>query len=97
MVFVRLALFPEATEEHYGRLAHAMSDVPAPEERLLFAAGPVAGGWQVVQVWTSLQHLEVFNREHFLPALRALGGSPFPHAPVVTDFEAKDLSSRPVA
>lgn len=96
MAFVRLALFPEGTEQHYRRLARVMSDVPVPEERLLFAAGPVAGGWQVVQVWTSLEYLEVFNREHFLPALRALGDTPFPRAPVVTDFETRDLSLRTV-
>ncbi len=94
VAFVRLALFPRGTAEHYARLAEVMADVPEPGERLVFAAGPVEGGWQVVQVWTSSQHLEAFNQEHFLPALVALGGSPFPVAPVVTDVETTDFALR---
>ena len=92
MAFVRLALFPGATREHYDRLARAMSHVPVPTERLLFAAGPVEGGWQVVQVWTSKAHLDDFNRADFFPALDTLGGSAFPAAPFVTDFEPVDVS-----
>jgi hypothetical protein len=92
MAFVRLALFPDATREHYDCLARAMSHAPIPAERLLFAAGPVEGGWQVVQVWTSKAHLDDFNRAVFFPALAALGGSPFPAPPVVTDFEPVDVS-----
>lgn len=92
MTFVRLALFPDATLEHYDRLARAMSHAPAPAERLLFAAGPVEGGWQVVQVWTSKARLDDFNRAHFFPALAALGGSVFPAPAVITDFEPVDVS-----
>lgn len=91
MTFVRLALFPDATREQYDRLARAMLHVPVPAERLLFAAGPVEGGWQVVQVWSCKACLDDFNRAHFFPALTKLGGSVFPAPPVVTDFEPVDV------
>lgn len=95
MAFVRLALFPGGTQEQYARLAAVLADAPVPPERLLFAAGPVADGWQVVQVWTDRRHLEAFNEQSLRPAMAALGGSPFPRPPVVTDLTAVDLSLRP--
>lgn len=91
MTFVRLALFPDATREQYDRLARAMARAPVPAERLLFAAGPVEGGWQVVQVWTSRASLDEFNRAYFLPALAEVGASVFPTPPLVTDFEPVDV------
>lgn len=94
MTFVRLARFPGAGEPHFRALATAMSDAPAPEGRLLFAAGPVEGGWQVIQVWTDRQKLDAFNTAYFLPALAALGESAFPQPPVVVDFEAAILEVR---
>lgn len=85
-MFVRLAFFPNATAADFDRLAERMSGVPKPVGRLLFAAGPVDGGWQVVQVWSSRAGLDEFNQGHFLPALRSLGAGAFPAPPVVKDF-----------
>lgn len=87
MTFVRLAFFPEATQRHFQKLADVMPLDQRPPGRLLFAAGPVPGGWQVIQVWTSKDLLAAFNRDHFFPALAAVGGAAFPRPPVVTDFE----------
>lgn len=91
MTFVRLAFFPGATAAHYEALAAQMADVPIPKGRLLFAAGPVEGGWQVVQVWSSEVELADFNRQHLLPALASLGPAGFPHPPSVTDFHPVSL------
>lgn len=82
-----MARFPGARDHHFRALAAAMGDVPSPEGRLLFAAGPVEDGWQVVQVWTDRDALDRFNAAYFLPALASLGDSAFPHPPVVVDFE----------
>lgn len=86
MAFVRLAFFPGADQHHFDALAALLSEAPLPRERLLFTAGPVDGGWQVVQVWSSESALAAFNRDHFLPALRTLGPGAFPAPPTVTDF-----------
>jgi hypothetical protein len=91
MAFLRLAFFPEATSEHFERLARQISP-EVPPGRLVFAAGPVRGGWQVVQLWESRELLEAFNREVFFPALSRLGDSAFPRPAQVTDFEPTSLS-----
>lgn len=95
MAFVRLAYFPDALQGHFDALAAKMSEAPTPRGRLLFAAGPVRGGWQVVQVWSSEAELIEYNREYFLPVLASLGSQAFPSPPVVTDFEPAVLSVPP--
>lgn len=95
MPFVRLAFFPGAGREHFDALAGAMAAAPEPAERLLFAAGPVSGGWQVVQLWSSRDALDAFNRRHFVPALAALGSGAFPAPPEVTDFTPVVLALPP--
>ncbi|GAA4990103.1 hypothetical protein [Kineococcus glutinatus] len=91
MAFVRLAFFPGATREHFAAVEAAVGDVAPPPARRLFAAGPVPGGWQVVQVWRTAADLEEFNRTVYLPALRRLGAPPWPQPPQVTDLEAAVL------
>lgn len=87
MAFVRLAFFPDGTAGQYDALAAELIGAPLPADRLLFAAGPVDGGWQVVQVWRSRDALEAFNAAVLLPALRRLADRGFPRPPVVTDLE----------
>ena len=94
VAFVRLAFFPDGTAAHYAALAAALVGAPAPAERLLFAAGPVDGGWQVVQVWESRAALDAFNEAMLVPALRRLGERAFPRPPLVTDLEPTDLDLR---
>ena len=94
VAFVRLAFFPDGTSAHYGALAAELVAAPAPAERLLFAAGPVDGGWQVVQVWHSRAALDAYNEAVLVPALRRLGERAFPRPPLVTDLEPTDLDLR---
>ncbi|WP_442893248.1 hypothetical protein [Aquipuribacter sp. SD81] len=90
MAFLRLALFPGGTAEHWAAVVAAVGDVVPPAARRAFAAGPVEGGWQVVQLWDSREDLDAFNRAVFLPALAALGERGFPEPPRVSDVEATD-------
>lgn len=94
MTFVRMAFFPGGSEEHYRRLSVAMKDGSPPAERLLFACGPVPGGWQVIQIWKSRAALEAFNSAHLFPAFRRLGTNGFPEPPRVIDFEPVDMQLR---
>jgi hypothetical protein len=93
VTFVRMAYFPGATKDHFDAVAR---EVPSetPPGRLLFAAGPVDAGWQVIQVWESRELLDAYNREVFFPALAALGAPAFPQPPEVVDFEPALLSLR---
>ena len=91
MTFLRLAYFSSATIDHFRAVARQLPD-EAPPERLLFAAGVVTGGWQVVQLWHSQSALDDFNQNVFFPALNAIGHQTFPRAPHVVDFEPAILS-----
>ncbi|WP_434439292.1 hypothetical protein [Lentzea sp. E54] len=91
MAFVRLAFFPGATAEHFADLAKEIGD-EVPDGRLLFAAGPGDGGWQVVQVWQSKDELDAFNQAVLFPAFARLGERGFPAPSQVTDFESAYLA-----
>jgi hypothetical protein len=86
VTFLRLAYFPSATRDHFDALTRHLP-AEAPPDRLMFAAGPVAEGWQVVQLWRSSGALDAFNRDAFFPALKAIGQPAFPRPPQVVDFE----------
>lgn len=89
-------LFPQATCAHFDELAQQMPS-ERPRGRLLFAAGPVRGGWQVVQVWESKELLDTFNRAVLLPALGRLGESSDVWVPSdVVDLEPTQLSLAPL-
>jgi hypothetical protein len=87
VAFVRLAFFPGGTADQFAALADAVGEIPEAAERILFAAGPVPGGWQVVQVWRSQADLDAFNRAVFLPARERVGAAGLPVQPQVIDFE----------
>lgn len=75
--------------QQYEAVAQELAHAPVPPARRFFAAGPVDGGWQVVQAWDSKDALDTFNAEWFFPALARLGGDPLGR-PIVRDVEAVD-------
>ena len=90
MAFLRLAFFPGGTAQHWAAVHRAVGDIGAPTARRAFAAGPVEGGWQVVQLWDTREDLERFNHDVYLPAVARLGGMGFPEAPHVRDVSTVD-------
>lgn len=87
VTFIRLAFFENASAEQYESVARELEEAPVPPERRFFAAGPVDGGWQVVQAWDSKDALDRFNAQWFFPALARLGDDPLGR-PMVRDMEA---------
>lgn len=91
MPFVRLAFFPGGTAEQYAVLSRELAGAPVPSGRLVLAAGPVDGGWQVVQIWDRQNGLDAFNQQWLVPAMRRAGGAGLAGPPVVRDFQPADL------
>ena len=87
MAFMRLAFFPNGSEDHWGAVVAEVGDVSPPVARRAFAAGPAEGGWQVMQLWDSRADLEQFNDEVFLPAMLRLGERGFPQPPKIRDVD----------
>lgn len=90
MAFLRLAFFPGGTAQHWAAVRQAVGDMDAPTARRAFAAGPVEGGWQVMQLWDTRKDLVRFNHEVYLPSIARLSGAGFPQAPIVRDVVTVD-------
>lgn len=90
MAFLRLAFFPGGTAAHWDTVVQAVGDVAVPDARRAFAAGPVDGGWQVMQLWDTRADLERFNRDVFFPSVARLPTGGFPQPPVVRDVDTAD-------
>jgi hypothetical protein len=90
MAFRRLAFFPGGTAAHWDAVVNSVGDVSVPKARRAFVAGPIEGGWQVVQLWDTRDDLERFNRDIYLPAMARVAARGFPEAPVVHDVDTVD-------
>ena len=94
MAYARLAMFPGGTEEQARTVAEELGQTNIdPPGRILFGAGPVDGGYQIIQVWESRADLDSFLESSFRPAMERLAaaGGGWTSAPVVTDVELHDL------
>lgn len=89
MTFIRLAFFEGVSSQQVEAVAQELAQTPVPLGRRFFAAGPVDGGWQIVQAWDSKESLDKFNAEWFFPALARLGDDPLGR-PIVRDLEAAE-------
>ena len=87
-----ITLFPGGTEDQFNALIAEMgtghTDQP---DRILFAAGPADGGWQIVQVWEKPEGLERLAEEHLRPAMARIAGRGFPNPPTMVRFEVSHL------
>jgi hypothetical protein len=50
---------------------------------IFHVAGPIGGGWRVIDVWESEADLERFQRERLAPAAAKFGGMPPPQVQVM--------------
>jgi hypothetical protein len=89
-------VFPGGTEEQHLALAEALGEAQthAPG-RILFAAGPVADGWQIIQVWERRDQLESWVEAHLGAAFAEVGSRGYPAPPRITDLELTDLHVGP--
>lgn len=64
---------PDGSQELYEKVrAHLALDAPA--GGIVHIAGPSpTGGWRVIEVWESIEDAGEFLKQHFAPALRAVG------------------------
>jgi hypothetical protein len=91
MAFARLALFPEGTQQQHEAIVEGLGEAhtKAPG-RILFAAGPTAEGWQIVQVWETREQLEQWAAANLGRAFAHAGNRGYKYPPRITDFEASE-------
>lgn len=65
---------PGATQAQYDAVIQRMGlQEDPPQGCLVHMAGPVEGGWRVVDVWESQEHFDRFREERLGAALEAEG------------------------
>ncbi len=65
---------PGMTQEQYDQTLEAVQRGGRKDEGLIFhVAGPIEGGWRVVDVWESQEAVNKFFQEVLGPALQAAG------------------------
>jgi heme-degrading monooxygenase HmoA len=67
--------FPGVSEDQYDRVMAGLSlpDNQMPEGGLFHLAGPVQGGWRVIDVWESREAFDAFFREQLEAQLASTG------------------------
>jgi hypothetical protein len=74
MAVAVLLEWPGLTEQQYDETMKAMQlDTRPPTGGLFHVAGPMNGGWRVVDVWESAEAFQKFSEERIIPAVKKVG------------------------
>ena len=77
------------TREQYEEIAATLfPDGRLPDGWVVHIAGPIDGGWRVINVVHSREEFEVFTRDQLVPAAREAGDAALPE---VTFFPVANL------
>jgi hypothetical protein len=66
--------WPEVTQDQYEAVMKELQlDVNPPAGGLFHVAGPMSGGWRVVDVWESAEAFQTFSERRIMPAVKKVG------------------------
>ena len=84
--------FSGGTQANYDA-AHAIMEVDTdpPAGMIVHSAGPIEGGWGVIDFWESRDAFESFVGTRLMPRLQSLGDRGFPNPPDVKEFAVHNL------
>ncbi len=84
--------FEGGTQENYDA-AHAVMDIEdnPPSGMIVHSAGPIEGGWGVIDFWESREAFDSFVSDRLMPRLQGLGDQGFPGQPDVKEFPVHNL------
>jgi hypothetical protein len=86
--------FDGGTQENYDA-AHGVMEIDSdpPEGMIVHSAGPVDGGWAVIDFWESRAAFDGFVASRLMPRLQGLGDRGFPNPPDVKEFPVHNLQT----
>ncbi|HEX3173880.1 MAG TPA: hypothetical protein VHQ43_06655 [Solirubrobacterales bacterium] len=86
--------FAEGTVEQYEAVNSQMgAEDDLPEGLIFHAAGPVEGGWGVIDFWESREHFDRFLEGRLGPAIAALGDQAPQGPPDIKEFPVHNTIS----
>jgi hypothetical protein len=84
--------FPGGTREQYEAANTQMNVEAEPPDGLIFhSAGPMEGGWSIVDFWESREKFDAFQQGRLTEAIGALGDRGFPGPPTVKEFPVENI------
>jgi hypothetical protein len=79
--------FEGGTQEQYDAINAQMGVEENPPDGLIFhAAGPIDGGWGIIDFWESRGHFDTFQADRLGPAIQALGDQGPEGPPDIKEF-----------
>ena len=79
--------FDGGTQEQYDTVhAHIGVDGDPPAGLICHAAGPVEGGWGIIDYWESREAFDRFAASRLQPAIQQLGENAFSGPPDIKEF-----------
>jgi hypothetical protein len=84
--------FADGTQEQYDAVNEQMGVEENPPEGLVFhAAGPIGGGWDVIDFWESREHFDRFFEGRLGPAIQELGDRAPQGEPHIKEFPVHNI------
>ena len=85
--------FEGGTQEQYDALhSHLGVDQNPPEGLIFHSAGPIEGGWGVIDFWQSREAFDRFVQSRLQPALQQLGDRTMQTPPNVGEFPVHNIT-----
>ncbi|MGO8906167.1 MAG: hypothetical protein ACLQMH_11145 [Solirubrobacteraceae bacterium] len=86
--------FDGGTQEQYEAIHGRMNvDADPPQGMIFHSAGPIEGGWGVLDFWESRAAFDSFAQNQLMPAAQALGDQGFPSPPDIHEFPVHHFTS----
>lgn len=84
--------FDGGTQEQYDAINAEASVEGSPPDGLVFhSAGPIEGGWGVIDFWESRDHFDRFLESRLGPAIAALGDRAPQSPPDIKEFPVYNI------
>jgi hypothetical protein len=85
--------FSGGTQEQYDAIHSHMNVESAPPQGMIFhSAGPIDGGWGVIDFWESREAFDNFTQSQLMPAVQTLGDRAFPGPPELKEFTVHNFT-----
>jgi hypothetical protein len=84
--------FDGGTEDQYRAVhSHTLVDQNPPEGLIFHSAGPIEGGWRIIDFWESRAAFDRFLESGFGPAAQELGDRSFATPPDIEEFPVHNI------
>lgn len=91
-VGLRIKFQGGGAEEYEAIHSHMEVDENPPEGLIFHSAGPIDGGWGVIDFWESREDFDRFAESRLGPAVQELGSRTFTTPPDIKQFPVHNIS-----